>query len=528
MRASLRAELLGQLGVVMTLAAVVLVATLVWSHDRALQHVLGRALLAEARDHDGASRVHPATSWWTVTRDGHAQSRGAVSAPIDARTLALAETARREAAAVVDAGAPWSPIRFAVATGPRGEVLVARLPAEVSLQLRAKPLAVVAGLVLATVGLFLAVGLVLLRTRIVEPLEGVARAARALTDEGGDVRVPVDGPREAAELATAFNEMSEALAARNKSLSDAVAGLRASNRELRRTQAGLDRSERLAAVGRLAAGVAHEVGNPLGAMLAFVEVAARDAGISDTSRRHLAKASDAGERVRRILGRLLDFSSPAAATSAPFDAAAVVRDCLELVSAQRSFAHVRVEVSTDPSTPLALGDASVAAQIVLNLLLNAAHACAGQEAPRIAVRIAPAVLQKSEGSEPAETAKRAYGDAVACVVADNGSGIAPEDRARIFDLFFTTKAPGEGTGLGLPTALRQAQEMCGDLELCAIAPAGFSTAFELRIPAATAAQGVRVTERTRSVQVASQSAGDCAADGPHGAAAPQVDEFERR
>jgi C4-dicarboxylate-specific signal transduction histidine kinase len=479
----------------MALAAVVLVATLVWSHDRALQHVIGRALLAEARDRDGASRVHPGTSWWTVTRDGRAESRAPRSAAIDARTLALAETARREGTAVVDAGAPWSPIRFAVAAGGRGEVLVARLSPEVSLQWRAKPLGVVAGLVVATVGVFLTVGFVLLRARVVEPLENVARAARALAAEGGDVRVPVEGPREAADLAGAFNEMSEALALRNKSLADAVAELRAANQELRRTQAGLERSERLAAVGRLAAGVAHEVGNPLGAMLAFVEVASRDPGISAASRQHLAKAGDAGERVRRILGRLLDFSRPAPAQRAPFDAAEVVKECRELVSAQRAFARVEIELDVDAATPPALGDAGAAAQIMLNLLLNAAHACAGASAPRIRVRVEPAALRQREGDASAGAA-RPRCDAVAVIVSDNGAGIAAEDRTRIFDLFFTTKPPGEGTGLGLATALRQAQDMEGDLELAAEAPAGFRTAFTLRIPAACAGHtqgGVRAS-----------------------------------
>jgi signal transduction histidine kinase len=83
---------------------------------------------------------------------------------------------------------------------------------------------------------------------------------------------------------------------------------------------------------------------------------------------------------------------------------------------------------------------------------------------------------------------RKHCDGVACRVQDTGSGIAPEDRERIFDPFFTTKPPGAGTGLGLASALRLAEEMDGTLELSASAPEGFATEFTLRLPAAREAR----------------------------------------
>jgi signal transduction histidine kinase len=486
-RAGLRSELVVQLGLLMTLAVIVLVATLSWAHERALAQVVGRALAAEARAADSiGARVDPGTDWWIVQPDGSAAARGPVSAPLDARTRDLAQRAREADGAVVDGGAPWEPIRFAMGIDAAGRVAVARVPADFSRAFRALPLVVVAGLVCSTLGLFLGVGFLLLRTRVVDPLERLARAARELAESDGAVLVPVDGPAEAAHLANAFNEMSVALAERSKSLASAVADLRSANQELRRTQEGLARAERLAVVGRLAAGVAHEVGNPLGAILALTELVARDPGISEASRAHLAKAGSAGERVRRILGQLLDYSRPARPARAPFDLAAVARECRDLVCAQRTYQGISLDVEIEPNLPRALGDAGSAAQIVLNLALNAADACLPSEAPRVVIRVFAGPL-RVRASETPRDVPRARLDAVVCAVLDNGTGVASADRARVFDPFFTTKAPGRGTGLGLATAQRLAQEMEGELELSASAPEGFATEFTLRLPAEGAA-----------------------------------------
>jgi signal transduction histidine kinase len=100
----------------------------------------------------------------------------------------------------------------------------------------------------------------------------------------------------------------------------------------------------------------------------------------------------------------------------------------------------------------------------------------------VRVELAPAVLRRRAGDSPTAAAARTAPDAVACRVLDEGCGIAEEDRERVFDPFFTTRAQGEGTGLGLPNALRLAEEQGGALEL-EPAPMGFRTGFVLRLPA---------------------------------------------
>jgi signal transduction histidine kinase len=221
-------------------------------------------------------------------------------------------------------------------------------------------------------------------------------------------------------------------------------------------------------------------------LLAFMEVAARDPGLSVSSRAHLARAAREGERVRVILRQLLDFSRPARTEPRPVDLAQAAEEAAELVRVQRASRDIRLAVRRAPGAPAAHGDPGAVLQILLNLVLNAADAVGGTEAPAIALEVRPAALRARAGDGDAALAlARAQADAVECVVADNGCGIAETDRERIFDPFFTTKPPGQGTGLGLSTAARLAEEMEGALVLVE-PPPGFVTAFALRLPAAAA------------------------------------------
>jgi signal transduction histidine kinase len=339
----------------------------------------------------------------------------------------------------------------------------------------------------SVVAVFTAFGAYLLRRRLVLPLQRLAGAARAIADGASGARVPVDGAAEAADVAAAFNDMTEALEGRTGELEKAVLDLRQSNESLRSARAGLARAERLAAVGRLAAGVAHEVGNPMGALLGFMDMAQRDGEISAASRRHLGRAAKEGERVRSILRQLLDFSRPPRSTLEAVDLFALCEETADLVRAQRRYAGISIEVASEGSPPPAFADASGVAQIVLNLLLNAADALgSGHRDPVIRLIVRPAALHVRAGEGVAAAEGRRQFDAVACVVRDNGPGVAEEDQERIFDPFFTTKAPGEGTGLGLSNAARFAEEFGGSLELAATPPEG-GAEFVLRLPSAEGA-----------------------------------------
>jgi signal transduction histidine kinase len=407
---------------------------------------------------------------------GRLAPRGEHADEVEAGARALAAEARASGRPLLRAGRPWQAIYFAAPIG-LGEAVVARLPPVASPGL-------LASVLIGALCVFTGFGAYVLRGSLVRPLEQLAGAARAIGAGELGARAPVLGAREIAEVAQSFNAMTEALALRSEALEKAVAELRESNQRLREARAGLDRAERLAAVGRLAAGVAHEVGNPMGALLAFLDLAARDPGLGEAGRQHLARGQREGERVRRILRQLLDFSSPPRGARVPVDLARLCEETAALVRAQQRYARIQIEVVAEADPPPALADASGVGQILLNLLLNAADALGGVAADpwiRLTVRPAPARVRAGDPDREAAASRRRR-DAVECLVEDNGPGIAEEDRERVFDPFFTTKPPGEGTGLGLANAARFAEEFGGALELLPARPGG-GAVFLLRLPA---------------------------------------------
>lgn len=485
-RAGLLAEVLASLALVMAAATGVLAVVLVAHHESAQRALLGAALAAEARAGSGHRPVVPGTQWWLVAPDGAARAREAGALAPDPGTLALADEARRAGAALLRTGGAGQPLRFATPVDATGAVAAARVPPEAAGRLIATPRRVALGVLLADAVIFTWFGVGLMRQRLVLPLRRLRDAAEAIAAGDAGARAPEEGARETAELAAAFNAMVAALAGRSEALAKAVGDLRAANQDLRRARAGLERAERLAAVGRLAAGVAHEVGNPMGAILAFLDLAARDAGLSEAGRSHLARAGREGERVREILRRLLDFSRPARGVAAALDLAAAAEETAALVRAQQRYAGVEIRVEARPDAPRAWADPHAVAQILLNLVLNAADAARASAEPRVRLCVRGAGRARRAEDAPGSEAARRHPDAVECAVEDSGPGVAEEDRERIFDLFFTTKAPGEGTGLGLANAQRLAEENDGALELAASAAGAGGACFVLRLPAAAA------------------------------------------
>ncbi len=490
-RRGLRSEVLLSLALLMGIAILVLGALLLATHEshvRQLHALAARSLLADARSPlTQLPESVPGMRWWMLDAAGRVSPRSDRAGKIDPASLELAATARAAARPLLRAGRPWQPILFAAPVGAQ-DVAVAWLPPVAS------PV-VLASALLCALCVFTGFGAYVLRSSLVRPLEQLAGAARTIAAGDLGVRAPIAGTRETAEVALAFNAMTESLARRSEALEKAVAELRDSNQRLRDTRAGLDRAERLAAVGRLAAGVAHEVGNPMGALLAFIDLAGRDASLGPAGREHLARALREGERVRRILRQLLDFSSPPRGARVAIDLPRLCEETAGLIRAQRRYAAIAIDVVAQGDPPPALADPAAVSQIVLNLLLNAADAlCQGSPQPRIQITLRPATNQLRAGdSGPDAAAARRRCDAVECVVVDNGPGIAEEDRERVFDPFFTTKPPGEGTGLGLANAVRFAEEFGGALALLPAAPEG-GAAFVLRLPTQLQDSGVDTRE----------------------------------
>jgi len=335
-------------------------------------------------------------------------------------------------------------------------------------------IAIIVVLIALEVGIFVLYGRALVTRLVLRPLGRVIDAADAVADGNLGARAPDADTRDFATLAERLNHMTDRLL-------DA--------------QSQLVRSEKLASIGRLAAGVAHEVGNPLGALGTYVEVLRRrgaDQEVMTGITREL-------ERVDRIVRSLLDYARPQADPLAAVDVAGIVRGAYELLRAQGAFRAVRVELDVAADIPEVLGRAHVLEQALVNLLLNAVDATPPHAGGLIVIGArrwayepghAPAKRASDPGyvayprtseRRPARVEFASGQIGVLLFVADSGPGVAPEDRDKIFEPFYTTKDPGRGTGLGLAIVARSVDDMGGVVWVDAAREGG--AAFKLFFPA---------------------------------------------
>jgi len=266
---------------------------------------------------------------------------------------------------------------------------------------------------------------------IVRPTEQLVAAADRVASGARTLRVPKGGARELGDLATSVQTMAEKLIAEEAKLLLKV-------EELTHTQAQLVRSERMASVGRLAAGVAHEIGNPIAAIMGMHELLDDPELPVETQRDFLQRMRRETERINGVLRDLLDFArpeekeQPGAAPPPPADVRAVVADVVALARPQKTFRDARVETAIEGSPHVKLATQKLT-QVLLNLVLNAGAAIAS--------------AKKRDGIVTVRA--RPQGDTVRIEVEDDGPGVDPKVRGRLFEPFVTTKDVGEGTGLGL-------------------------------------------------------------------------------
>lgn len=373
---------------------------------------------------------------------------------------------------------------------------------------------VIGVLLLCDVAVFALFGRYLVQRRVLEPLERMIDGAQAVA--AGDLtgRLPSAEPRELALLADAVNQMADRMITVQKQLSANIRSLDETNLQLTEARDELIHAEKMASVGRLAAGIAHEVGNPLGAILGYLSLLGR--GASEQQKELAAAAEREARRIDRIVRGLLDYARPREMAPRPLDVNLVVGQTVELLSTQGRMADIRVDLDLEPDLTEVVAEPYQLQQVLVNLLLNAADALEGRDAPVVTIQTRPgtfrsaAPLPARRAGDPPEvdyTHRRRFhqtpklpreapfapGDAlVELRVSDNGPGIEPEIMGHIFDPFVTSKEPGRGTGLGLAVASRLIDAMGGTIH--AESRPGEGATFTLVLPAESAA--VRELART--------------------------------
>ncbi|MGC1614457.1 MAG: PAS domain S-box protein, partial [Candidatus Acidiferrum sp.] len=235
--------------------------------------------------------------------------------------------------------------------------------------------------------------------------------------------------------------------------------------ELKRLEEQLIQAEKLAAMGQMLAGVAHELNNPLTAILGVTELLREGQTDQEATKRQLELTHRQARRAARIVQNLLEFSRPASPQKKPVDLNSILDRTLQLHEHSLRRSNVEVDFRPQPDLPGVIGDANQLIQVFLNLVTNAEQAIREvRESGRIQIRFSR------------------IGSRVSVAFQDDGVGIRPDSVARLFDPFYTTKRPGGGTGLGLSICLSIIREHGGTIEAEAL-PAGGS-AFTVYLPLA--------------------------------------------
>lgn len=310
--------------------------------------------------------------------------------------------------------------------------------------------AVSALLALTLTGALLSMGVsYFISRRVSASVRQLVSASREVAQGNLDATVEIRTNDELQDLADSFNTMASALKQRDAQLKDY-------------TRKKIMESERLAITGQLAAGVAHEINNPLQGIVAYTHLLLEKAPPEGQLRETLGKVVDQAGRCRDIVRGLLDYARPVKPHKRPSDVNSILHQCISLVENQAQFHNIQVAKEFGEGLPLAVVDPAQIQQVVMNMIMNAAEAMGGVGRLTLSTRADP------------------DGGHLEVTITDTGHGIRTEDTERVFDPFFTTKDQGHGTGLGLSISFGIVKEHGGTILV--ESEVGKGTSFTVRLP----------------------------------------------
>jgi two-component system NtrC family sensor kinase len=282
------------------------------------------------------------------------------------------------------------------------------------------------------------VGIYLLSRIVVKPIHRLLRMTEEYKD--GDIIPSMieDQRNEIGNLSRSFGVMLQRLDDNKKELRTHISSLEEANRRLKEAQKEIIRAEKLASVGRLAAGIAHEIGNPIGIILGYLELI-RKGDITDLEKRDfIDRVETEITRVNRIINQLLDFARPSSGKKEESSVHELLHNTVNMLRPQSIMEGVTIRLDLKASRDMIMADPNQLHQVFLNIILNAAHALSGDGLTEEPGKKELSIISENPNESMIELR-----------FIDNGPGIVEEELIHIFDPFYTTKDPGKGTGLGL-------------------------------------------------------------------------------
>jgi two-component system NtrC family sensor kinase len=302
---------------------------------------------------------------------------------------------------------------------------------------------------------------VFVTSRITKPLMSLVHATEKIAQGDLNYEVAVGSDDELGNVAASFNKMTKALKSSNEEITQRSSELEGANRELKETQVQLIQTEKLSSLGRLAAGVAHELNNPLTGVMTFSHLLLKRAE-DEATKKDLNIIVRETTRCKGIIKGVLDFARETPPKRKECQVNEVINRTLSILEPQSIFHNITIETRLDETLPHIWIDDNQIEQVLMNIALNAAEA------------------MKDKGTLSLASGLNERGDYVEVRIKDTGTGIPQENLSKIFDPFFTTKNPQEGTGLGLSVSYGIIQKHHGDIIV--ESEVGKGTSFIIKLP----------------------------------------------
>ncbi len=323
---------------------------------------------------------------------------------------------------------------------------------------------------------------------VVKPVQKLVQTAESFQE--GDIIPDVSAgeQNELGKLSQALNAMLQRLAENKEELHQHITSLEQANLELQRAQQEVIFSEKLASVGRLAAGIAHEIGNPIGIVLGYLELLQRKDTDESERLELVGRMATEIQRVNQTIRQLLDFSRPSSSEREAISVHPLIKEILDVLDHQLRQKDIEVVLELEAQADVVFANADQLKQVFLNLMVNAADAMEGNsdrpQGGELHVRtrafVDGSLIRGKSGAQPRRrrtdpaTAdyshlRRSRGTNrerwLQIQFADTGVGIPKENQKRVFDPFYTTKEVGKGTGLGLSVSIQIIETIGGRMDL---------------------------------------------------------------
>jgi len=318
------------------------------------------------------------------------------------------------------------------------------------------------------------IGLYRLSKVFLEPMYRLVKRADEYREDDGIFFAVRKEDNELNQLSKALNRMLERISGDREKLQSMVISLEKANFDLKQAQKEIIRAEKLASVGRLSSGIAHEIGNPIGIIIGYLDLIKQKDITDDERVEYIIRTENEVNRINTIIRQLLDLSRPSEAGLTAVSVHEIINDISNVIKPQPMMANIKLELELAAERDTVFADPNQLRQVFLNLMINASDAISSRKKKNAGeIVIKSTVMPQSDSDDD-------HIPLLKLIYIDNGPGIPDENIGNIFDPFYTTKEPGKGTGLGLSVSFMIIENFGGKIE--ATSKQGEGTTMTVSLP----------------------------------------------